>query len=209
MSKRFAQLPENMREALSTNAGIILGDFDPEAPGEAAEIKANILFATSGGVSVSCAMTTRDFGSDIDNCPKNTKELLEIESYECTLSGTALTVKGDTAVSIFGAADKTTSESDVETVQPRMTLKPEDFKTLWYVCPYGTAGGFVAIKLENALSIGGFSMQSTDKDKGKFAFNYKGYSSIEDPDKVPFTFYLKARAEAAAAQVDIEEGEAA
>ena len=204
MSTLFAQLPENIRETLATNAGIMLSDFDPAAPGTAESIRSKILFATTGGVNPVCAATMKDFGSDIDNCPKNTMELAEIESWECSIGGSALTVTADTAVSLFGAADKKTDTKDskLTVVQPRMTLKPEDFKTLWYVCPYGTSEGFVAIKLENAISTGGFSMQSTDKEKGKFTFTYKGFSSASEPAKVPFTFYVK-QGSAEAAQVNL------
>lgn len=203
MSSIFVQLPENIRETIATEAGILLSDFDPENPGEAEAVKANIVLATSGGVSVSCVATYKDFGSDIDNCPKNTMELAEVDGYECTISGTGVTVDANSAKFSMGAATSTTSESGVTTIQPTMTLKSEHFKTMWYVCPYGTSGGFVAVKLENALSAGGFSMQSTEREKGKFAFNYKGYSSLTNPNKVPFTFYVKPSATAAAAAVDV------
>lgn len=189
-NKKFAQLPANMQEALATNAGIILSAFDPANVGTAEEIRANILYATTGGVSTTCVATYKDFGEDVDNCPKNTKELLQVDYWECKMSGTALTVTGDNVTGLFGAADK--GGSDVIEVTPRHNVKPEDFKTLWYVCPYGTQGGFVAVKLYNALNTGGFSMQSTDDGKGNFAFDYTGYTSIDNPHEVPFKFYLKA-----------------
>lgn len=201
MSKIFAQLPENMQKALATNAGLILKEFDPNASSITAEtIRPNILFATTGGVSTTCAMTPKDFGEDVDNCPKNTKELMQVESYECKMSGTALTITKESATSLFGVADVKTT-SGVDEISPRMTPKNEDFKTLWYVCPYGVEGGFVAIKLDNALSTGGFSMQSTDKEKAQFAFEYTGYSSIDTPDVVPFKFYIKATGTAMMAEV--------
>ena len=87
MSKKFAQLPENMQEALATGAGIMLKDFDPASPGEDEAIRDNILFATTGGVNPTCVATIIDFGDDIDNCPKNTKELAQIESWQCAMSG--------------------------------------------------------------------------------------------------------------------------
>ena len=207
--KKFIQLPENMREALATQAGIMLKEFDPETPADAETIRANILFATTGGVNPTCIANYTDFGEDVDNCPKNTMELAEIESYECGISGTALTVDEDSAAFILAASDKNTGSTDKELIiyQPRMNMKTEDFKTLWYVCPYGTGEGFVAVKLENALNTGGLSMQSADRGKGTFAFSFTGYSSINDPTKVPFTFYIKPSATAAAAQVDVTEGE--
>lgn len=203
----FAQLPENIRETISTSAGILLDSFDPDASGMEEKLREHVIMATNGGVSVSCVPTLRDFGSDIDNCPKNTMELAEVEGWDCTFSGTGVTVTKKTATASMGAAAATDGESGMTEIQPTMTLKKEHFQTMWYVCPYGTAGGFVAAKLENALSTGGFSMQSTDREKGKYAFTFKGYSSIEAPEKVPFTFYIKPGAEAAAEQVDIEGGE--
>lgn len=202
--KKYAQLPINVQSAITTNAGLILSDFDPDKNYTAEEIKALILYATTGGVNISCTATFRDAGKDIDNCPKNARELLEIEAWECELSGMALTVTGETAVLQLGAADKSATNTAGVIVKPRMTVHDTDFKTLWYVCTYGTEGGFIAVKLENALNEGGLSMKSEDGEKGRFAFRYMGYTSIDTPDTVPFTFYLKASEASAAAQVTLD-----
>lgn len=201
---KFAQLPEAMQNALATNAGLMLSDFDPFDVGSAEEIRQAILFATSGGLSVSCVPTYSDFGADVDNCPANTKEMLRISSWSCTASGTAITLSAENAVSFLANADHA-NEQGVDVVKPRFTVEDEDFKTLWYVCPYGTSGGFVAVKLENAINTGGLSIASENNAKGKFAFSYSGYSSIDNPQEVPFTFFLKASAEEDAQQVAIDE----
>lgn len=187
----FSQLPKDVQNALSANAGIVLKQFNPAEVGEDTAIQQNIMFATSGGVSTSCVFTYKDFGADIDNCPKNSKEMLQVESVECTMSGTAVTITSEAAVSLLGQADKQTSSS-LDTVTPRMNIQDKDFQSLWYVCPYGTKNGFIAVELKNALSTGGLSIQSTDLEKGKFAFSYKGYTSLAKPKEVPFTFYVKA-----------------
>ena len=204
MSKKYAQLPEDMQEALATGAGIMLKEFDPSNPGEDEAIRANILFATSGGVNPTCVATITDFGEDIDNCPKNTKELAKIESWECAISGTAITVTDSVLVSLLAAAEaKVMSDGSTPVeITPKMKLDPGHFKTIWYVCPYGTEDGFIAIKIENALSTGGLSFQSGDTAKGQWAFSYTGYTSIDDPDTVPMKFYLKPSATATAASVD-------
>ena len=143
--------------------------------------------------SRSCAATFRDAGRDIDNCPKNTRELLEIESWECAISGTALTVTEKNASLQFGAVQESAGETDgsVKVLKPRMAVQENDFKTLWYVCAYGTQGGFIALKLENVMNRNGFSMKAEDHKKGKFAFSYVAHTTLNDPDAVPFTFYLK------------------
>ncbi len=189
----YARLPMDMQKAFATNAGMLLSSFDPEAPVSAEEIKRAVLFATIGGVKILCAAKYRDLGADIDNCPKNTKELLEIDSWECRMKGTALTLTEETAEMQFGASDLCTSKKDASLtlIQPRMQMTPADFKTLWYVCSYGTEGGFLAVKMTNALNRGGFSWKAQENQKGEFAFDYVGHSSIDAPNTVPFTFYLK------------------
>ena len=53
-------------------------------------------------------------------------------------------------------------------------------------------GGFIAIKLLNALSTGGFQLQTADKSKGQFAFEFTGHYSMSAQDIVPFEIYIKA-----------------
>lgn len=192
MATKYAQIPQDIQDAISTNAGIILSDFNPKTPATADEIRENILFATTGGVSVTCAMTVSDYGADIDNCPKNTKEMARVDGWECRMSGTALTIKdGADAARLFGAAESTT-DGDVDMVKPKHRFDVDaDFNDLWFVCPYGVSGGFVAIHLSNAINTGGFSLKSSDDGKGQYPFDFLGHTSIDNPEVVPFTFYLK------------------
>ena len=188
---RFYDLPVDFVEKLATNAGILLTDFTPAT---GAYSQADIFAATTGGISASIVPTYKDYGEDVDNCPKNSKEMKQLDSVECKLSGTALTITPATVKSLIGAADVGTV--DTTKITPRAALESGDFDDLWYVCPYSdktgaTNGGFLAIKLINALSTGGFSIQSTDKEKGQFAFEYMGHSSIYSPETLPFEVYVK------------------
>ena len=82
-------------------------------------------------------------------------------------------------------------------VAPRGDLLPTDFDDIWWVGDYSdkngaTNGGFVAIKLIDALSTGGFQLQSTDKGKGQFAYEFTGHYSIADETMTPpFEIYVK------------------
>jgi hypothetical protein len=188
---RFYDLPVDFVEKLATNAGILLTDFTPAT---GAYSQADIFAATTGGISASIVPSYKDYGEDVDNCPKNTKEMKQLDSVECKFSGTALTVTNATVKSMIGAADIGTVDTTKTT--PRATLELGDFADLWYVCPYSdktgdTNGGFIAMKLVDALSVSGFSMQSTDKEKGQFAFEYMGHSSIYTPEVLPFEVYVK------------------
>lgn len=193
---KFTQIPTNTFKKLQLNAGILTTDFDPATGGLTAS---NIIGATSGGVSFEATPSFSDFGEDIDNCPKNTKELKRLDSWEAKMSGSFVTMDTTAAVSVIGAA--AVAGSDRTKVVPRNSVDAGDFKDIWWVGDYSdvneggsSAGkaGFIAVKLINALSTGGFKIQSGDRAKGTFEFEYTGHYSIENTDIVPFELYIKA-----------------
>lgn len=188
---RYYDLPVDFVEKMAKNAGVMLSAFTP-ATGEYST--ADILAATTGGVNASIVPTYKDYGEDVDNCPKNSKEMKELDSVECKLAGTAITVTTATVKSQIGAADIGTV--DTTKITPRSKLEQGDFDDIWLVVPYSnntgdTNGGFIAVCIKDALSTGGFSLQTADKEKGQFAFEYMGHSSIYTPDELPFEVYVK------------------
>lgn len=195
---KFTQIPANTFEELQLNAGVFLSGFNPADGTLNAE---DILGATTGGANFTDAITYRDDGEGIDNCPKNTKELKRVDTREIKISGTYLTVNTARAKSLVAAAD--VDAADTTKIVPRDTLKDSDFEDLWWVGDYsdknGEAnGGYIAIHLIDALSTGGFALQSGDKAKGQFAFTYTAHYSIKDPSKVPYEIFIKAGEEEAA-----------
>ena len=186
---KFTKIPETTFKELQLNAGVLVRSFDPAT---ATVSKTDIIGATSGGVKFSAVPTFSDFGEDIDNCPKNTKELKEIDEWEVNMNGTFVTVTAASAKQMLAAADV-----DGTKITPRNQLKDEDFADLWWIGDYsdenGEAnGGYVAIHMMNTLSTGGFEIQSDDGKKGQFAFEFAAHYSIDDPDEVPFEVYVKA-----------------
>lgn len=193
---KFTQIPTDTFKKLQLGAGILTTEFDT-ATGELAA--SNIIGATSGGVSFEATPSFNDFGEDIDNCPKNTKELKRLDSWEANMSGSFVTMDTNVAMSVIGTA--AVASNDPTKVVPRNSVNAEDFKNIWWVGDYSdinedgsSAGkaGFIAIKLINALSTGGFKIQSGDKAKGTFEFTYTGHYSSKDIDTVPFEVYIKA-----------------
>lgn len=193
---KFTQIPIDTFKKLQLGAGLLTSEFDP-ATGELTA--SNIVGATSGGVSFEATPSFSDFGEDIDNCPKNTKELKELDSWETKMSGSFVTMDTTAAVSVVGAAS--VASDDPTKVVPRNSVNDTDFKDIWWVGDYSdvnedgsSAGkaGFIAIRLIDALSTGGFKIQSGDKAKGTFEFEYTGHYSIKHIDTVPFELYIKA-----------------
>ena len=187
---KFTQIPTTAMEEMQLNAGVLLSSFTPAT----AEVS-GIIGATTGGIKFAATPTYSDFGEDIDNCPKNMKELKRQDSVEVKISGTFVTVTTATAKKLMAAADIDTS--DTTKITPRNDLTVEDFADLWWVGDYCDKngeknGGFVAIHVMNALNTGGFQLQSGDKSKGQFPFEFTGHYSIEAQDVVPYEVYIKA-----------------
>lgn len=242
---KFTQIPTTTFQEIQLNAGILCKSFTP-ATGTLSS--SDIIGATSGGINFTATPTYLDFGDDIDNCPKNTKELKKLDAWDVKMSGTFVTVSTDLADTLVGAGDATdgadtyaltsdtaivagktyytrtgagTAESPyvytpvgspvstnlstyyeitaygTDKVTPRNDVASSDFKDIWWVGDYSdkngaTNGGFVAIHMLNGLSTGGFQIQSGDKAKGNFGFEFTGHYSISAQDTVPFEVYIKA-----------------
>lgn len=186
---KYTKIPETTFKNLQLNAGVLLSAFDPVTATVANE---SIIGATTGGVNFTATPTYSDKGEDIDNCPKNMKELKNLDYWDINMSGTYVTVDANNVKSLVGAADVSGNK-----ITPRNDLKLTDFTDVWWVGDYSdqngeTNGGFVAIHMINALSTGGFAIQSSDNGKGNFAFTYTAHYSMSAQDTVPFEVYVKA-----------------
>ena len=188
---KYTQVAADAFQKLQLNAGIMLTDFDPS---DGSYDREDIFAATGGGVSFEAVPEFLDFGEDIDNIPANTKELKRLDYFTCTMSGTMRTVDTTTAKALIGPADVASKK-----VTPRVDLLQTDFFDVWWVGDYSdvnadsgqtTKAGFLAIKLINALSTGGFTIQSNDKGKGDFDFEFTGHYSLNNIDVVPFEIYI-------------------
>lgn len=189
---KFTKIPETAFQKIQLNAGVLLSSFTPASADVTDEA---IVGATTGGISFTATPSFMDFGEDIDNCPKNMKELKKLDTWDIKMSGTFITVSPDSVASLVAAADVA-----AEKVTPRNDLKDADFKDLWWVGDYSDKndeanGGFCAIHMMNALSTGGLSIKSSDKAKGQFAFEFTAHYSMAAQTTVPFEVFVKAGTE--------------
>ena len=179
----FTVIPQDTFEAMQMDAGVLLKTFNPASP--AAPADEAIITATTGGINVVCQPSYSDLGEDVDNCPNNTKELKHLDSWDCRISTTALGTSAEAIKLALGAAD---IDSQTSKITPRKTLAQTDFSDLWWVGDKA-GGGFVACKLKNALSTGGFSLQTTKNGKGQVTLELTGHVSIAAQDVMPMEFY--------------------
>lgn len=189
---KFTKIPSTTFQKIQLNAGVLLDSFVPSTATVSAD---SIIGATSGGNQFTATPTFSDWGEDIDNCPKNTKELKKLDEWQVTMSGTFVTADTAVAKRLIAAAD--IDGTDSTKVVPRNDVLDEDFTDLWWVGDYSnengeTNGGYIAIHMINTLSTGGFQIQSGDKAKGQFAYEFTAHYSIAQQDKVPFEIYIKS-----------------
>lgn len=110
--------------------------------------------------------------------------------YTRTASGSTITY---TAVETPTAESLSTYYEKIDTsgiVTPRSDIQLSDFKSLTWLGRVGKSKDWkVAVVLDNCLSTGGFSFQSTKNGKGRFPLTFTAHRTMKDPDKVPFKFY--------------------
>lgn len=175
------KIPQDTFEGLQVDAGVLLTTFNPTTPAITDEA---IVCATTGGITVSCVPTYSDWGEDVDNCPNNTKELKHLDGWECTMSTTGLGTSPANIKLALGAADI----DGTTKIVPRRDLEQTDFSDLWWVGDRAD-GGLVACKMINALSTGGFSLQTGKNAKGQISLEITGHVSINAQNVMPMEFY--------------------
>ena len=179
----FTVIPQSTFEDMQLDAGILLKNFDPSNP---EVVDADIVTATTGGIQITCQPSFSDLAEDVDNVPNGMKEFKHLDSWECSMSTTALGTSPAMIRFALGCAD--IDGTDTTKIVPRADLKQTDFGDLWWVGDKAD-GGFVAVKIKNALSTEGFSLQTTKNGKGQTGLTIAGHVSINAQKEVPMEFY--------------------
>lgn len=179
---QFTVIPQDTFEGLQLDAGVLLRRFNPAAP---AVLDEDIICATTGGINPTCVPTYSDLGEDVDNCPVNMKELKHLDSWECKVAFTSIGTSKESIRLALGAAD---INAETGAITPRKDLEQTDFSDIWWVGDRAD-GGCVAIQLKNALSTGGFSLQTTKSGKGQVSVELTGHVSLNAQTTMPMVIY--------------------
>lgn len=189
---RFTKMNPSAFKRMTWDSGIIVNDFNPTT----GEIDLDdIQWETTGDISFSSTRDLTDMGAEINNCPENTMQLQKAQPWQAQITGTAVTITGDTIAAFLGNADANSPESGPVKVTPRSDLLLTDFADKWLIVNYSdltgeTNGGYAAIHLMNALSTEGFSATFGKNKGGQFPFTLKSFYDMEDMSKVPFEIYV-------------------
>lgn len=189
-AKKFAVnvLTAEAFKSIPKGSGNILSDFSLETP----KIdKTNVVHATQGGVKITYQNTIEDTLADIDNAPTNTKQGAEVSGTTATISYTTPNADPKTIQMAVGTAD--IDPDDPTHVVARLKTVLTDFKPLWWVGPM-TGGGFLVVKILNALSTGGLDLQTAHRGGGSMQITLTAFSDLENPDQAPMEFYSITKA---------------
>lgn len=190
MALAYTKLPADTFETLQINAGVIAKAFDTST---GALNTSDIIGATTGGIQINCTPNFSDWGENVDNCANNTLQLKVLEDWTVTASGSFVSMSAASAEILVGAGDLTAASGKIA---PRAELEDSDFRDLWFVGDYGNRtgnGGYIAVKLINALSTGGWQLKTEKNQKGQFSFEFTGHYDLEDETRTPpFEVYVKA-----------------
>ncbi len=189
-AKKFAVnvLTAEAFKSIPKGSGNILSDFSLETP----KIdKTNVVHATQGGVQITYKNTIEDTLADIDNAPTNTKQGAEVSGTTATISYTTPNADPKTIQMAVGTAD--IDPDDPTHVVARLKTVLTDFKPLWWVGPM-TGGGFLVVKILNALSTGGLNLQTAHRGGGSMQITLTAFSDLENPDQAPMEFYSITKA---------------
>ena len=192
MPRKFTVIPQNTFQELQLDAGVLLRNFDPETA--AAPADEDIICATTGGINVSCVPTYSDMGADVDNAPVNMMELKNLDSWACSMAFTSLGTSPESIKMALGAAD--IDSSNGAKIIPRRSLEQTDFSDVWWVGDRAD-GGLVAVRLMNAVSTGGFTLQTTKNGKGQVSVTLTGHVSLNAQETMPMEFYSMGPSDAA------------
>lgn len=184
---RFTVIANDAFDALQVDAGVILTTFDVTNPYRV-PTSDEILATTSGGVNPTCVPTYSDYGEDVDNVPKNMMEFKHLDSWEAAMAFTTIKFNAANTKWALGAAETQLLANGVTKITPRRDVLQSDFKDIWWVGDKANGGAY-AIRLMNALSTGGLSIQSTKNGKGTNAITVTGHVSIDHQDVMPMEIY--------------------
>ena len=185
----YSKLRADTLSTIPINAGVLVTKFT--LPTRTYDTE-DIVGATTGSLTFNAKPTYTDFGEDINNCPKNTKGLKRLKSWDVKMTGTLVTCDTEAGRMLAAQAD-IDGESHIV---PRSALDvAKDFGDLWFLVDYGDVNsganpGLIAIHMKDAMSTGGFQLQTGDQNKGQLSFEFTAHYDLANPDDVPFDIYI-------------------
>lgn len=199
----YTRMQADAVKKIAFNAGIMVsGDgFDP-ATGVVTDSK--MIGATSGGWSFTPNLAFTDLGEDVDQAKNGTMQFNKYTGCEPHATGTLIQVGNDNILQIVpgGVAEAVEAGTPAEEVDGLTKIVPTramSYMDLWLITDYGTitgveggsAGGFFAILLKNALNVNGAQPTTTKDGKMQLPVDFRAFYDADKQDEEPYEIYIK------------------
>lgn len=167
MALRFRELPSNLLDALVPGAGIIIAGDYPDIESitsmTTAEVRDNILGATSGGLTFKATPTLTDFSPD--SGLKQTNQYVRLDKWTATLSGNLVTLDNDTLLKL--AVGSTYVYEEFWTY---VLFLPIHSETRYYDdSPLIVASYFIEYYVDELVEVGGqFMVKESDSEGAEY-----------------------------------------
>lgn len=174
------RITKDQLDEMQIDAGVLCRNFDVDNP---ALEEQDVICATSGGISIDIMPSYEDTGKDVYMMEPDTAEMLMLTGWTVGIDFTSISTGAAFIAFALGAAEQ------ADSITPRTELEDSDFSDLWWIGDRAD-GGLVAVRLINALSDGGFSLQTGSNAKGGISLHLTAHGSLEgDSDAVPVEIY--------------------
>lgn len=183
MFANIKQVPADFFKKVTYDSGVLVKNWDINDPFTVTD--AMIIAATTGDFSITSKPNIIDLFEDVNGVPNGTKEGLYVDSWEHTISVTALGTNPASIKMALGLAVVNGNK-----VTPRKGIADaSDFVHLTWL-GQTTDGGLLVADLANALSTDGLSITTGKNTKGQFPLTIKGFYSIADQETSPVDYYV-------------------
>lgn len=174
------KITKDQLDEMEIDAGVLCRNFDIDNP---ALEEQDIICATTGGISLDITPSYEDTGKDVYMMEPDTAEMILLTGWTVGIDFTSISTGAAFIAFALGAAEQ------ADSINPRTKLKESDFSDLWWIGDRAD-GGLVAVRLINALSDGGFSLQTGSNAKGGISLHLTAHGSLEgDSEAVPVEIY--------------------
>lgn len=199
MAKRYSGYTEQTMQNRATGAGAYFKNYDPATDTFTSAVTAKKLIgATKGGGEFVAKANMRKI--EVDGVPGDVKGMVEIDSWEVTMSANIMEVTPEIIKLALGAATITTPQTPVKykKIEGKNTIDITDYEdNITFV---GTVSGFdepVIIQVFNTLSTDGVKYGAKDKDDTVIPMNFKGHYDADSLDNPPFAIWVPVKEVAA------------
>lgn len=184
---KASRVAEGAVNNIQVDAGVFLKGtgFDPTNPTLFDD--EDILITTTGSPSINCVPSTSDWFADVNGAPNNSAEGKHVDSWDCSLGGTALDIDEDRLALYIGSTKATT---DGLGIKPKYQYDLADFKDIWALFDMADPTMLFAVKLKKAINTAGLAFTASKNGKGQTNFTFTGHASMSDPEDVPMEFYI-------------------